>query len=360
MSAKIFSPVTIGDKQLQNRIALAPLTRGRATDQGVVKDIHATYYSQRAGAGLLITEATSISDQARGWVGAPGIYTNEQTEAWKPVTQAIHEKGSVIFLQLWHTGRSSHSDFHANGELPVAASEIAITGEVHTPLGKKPYEVPHALTIDEIKQTVQDYKRAAENAKAAGFDGVEIHSANGYILDNFLQSKTNHRTDEYGGSFENRFRFLREVIEAILTVFPANQIGVRLSPNGVYNDMGSQDFRESFTFYIQEIAKYNLGYLHVMDGLAFGFHQLGEPFTIQEARKNYPGILIANCGYDIENAKSVIDAGYADLVAFGRPFITNPDLVERFKNNWPLAELSPPPTWYTRGPEGYIDFPPYQ
>jgi N-ethylmaleimide reductase len=359
MSTKLFTPVVVGDKQLQNRIALAPLTRGRADEQGVVKDIHAQYYSQRASAGLLITEATNISDLARGWNGAPGIYTAEQTQAWKSVTQAVHEKDSSIWIQLWHTGRASHSDFHKNAELPVAASAIAISGEVHTPQGKKPYEVPHSLTVEEIKATVQDYKRAAENAKQAGFDGVEIHSANGYLLDNFLQSKTNQRTDEYGGSFENRFRFLREVIEAILSVLPSNKVALRLSPNGIYNDMGSADFRESFSYYIQEIAKYNLGYIHVLDGLMFGFHNLGEPFTLKDVRKNYSGIIIANCGYTLEAATNAVELNDADLVAFGRPFISNPDLVERFKNNWSLAEDAPISVWYNGGAAGYTDFPVY-
>jgi N-ethylmaleimide reductase len=360
MSNKLFSTVPVGGKQLKNRIALAPLTRGRASvDKGLVGELQETYYTQRTGAGLLISEATCISEQAKGWVGAPGIYTQEQCDAWKPVVQAVHEKSSSFWLQLWHTGRASHSDFRANGDLPVASSAIALPGEIRTPQGKKPYETPRALTIEEIQSTIQDFKRAAEFAKEAGFDGVEIHSANGYLLDNFLQSKTNLRTDEYGGSFENRFRFLREVIEAILTVYPANQVALRLSPNGVYNDMGSDDYRESFSYYLQQLDSYKLGYLHAMDGLGLGFHALGEPFTLQDFRKNYSGTIIANCGYDLEKAKVAVESGDADLVAFGRLFISNPDLVERFQNNWPLNPDAPFSVWYTGGPQGYTDYPTY-
>jgi len=219
----------------------------------------AEYYTQRASAGLIISEATSISPQANGWNQSPGIYTDEMAEGWKRTTQAVHAKGGRIFLQLWHTGRASHSDFH-NGDLPVSASAIAITGDgIHTPDGqKKPYEAPRALETHEIPGVVEDYRRAAERAKAAGFDGVEIHSANGYLLDQFLQSKTNHRTDDYGGSVENRYRFLDEVVNAVITVFPANRVAVRLAPNGAFNDMGSADYREQFTYVAQQLDQYRI------------------------------------------------------------------------------------------------------
>jgi N-ethylmaleimide reductase len=229
---------------------------------------------------------------------------------------------------------------------------------MHTPIGKQPHEVPRALETAEIPRIVAEYQRAAERAKAAGFDGVEIHAANGYLLDEFLQSKTNHRTDKYGGSVENRFRFLKEVVEGITSVLPAERVGVHLSPNGQFNDMGSPDFREQFTFVARELDRYGLAYLHIVDGLAFGFHNLGEPMTLAEFRKVFHGPLIGNCGYTKETAEQAIAAGHADLISFGRPFISNPDLVERFIHGWPLAEPASPADWSSpTGAKGYTDFP---
>lgn len=354
----LFQPFAMRDLTLRNRIALAPMTRGRAGVARIPNASMANYYAQRSSAGLIITEATTISEQANGWNESPGIYTEAMQEGWKPVVDAVHQKGGVIFLQLWHMGRSSHSDFH-NGALPVAPSAIAIQGDsIHTPKGKKPYEVPRALTTVEVLQVVKDYEQAARRALAAGFDGVEIHGANGYLIDEFLQSKTNHRTDHYGGSVENRFRFLKEVTEAVTTVFPANRVGVRLSPNGIYNDMGSPDFREQFTYAASQLDQYGLAYLHVMDGLAFGFHQLGDPMTLDDFRKVFRGPLIGNCGYNQETAEKAVAGGHADLIAFGRPFISNPDLVERFKNGWPLSDIAPVTDWYSpTGDKGYTDFP---
>ncbi len=318
------------------------------------------YYAQRSEAGLLITEATTISEEANGWNESPGIYTDAMTEGWKPIVNTVHQNGGVIFLQLWHLGRSSHSSFH-NGQPAVAPSAIKINGpSIHTPTGKQPHEVPRALETEEIPRLVDDYCQAAERAKAAGFDGVEIHGANGYLIDTFLQSKTNHRTDQYGGSIENRYRFLNEVVEGVTSVWPANRVGVRLSPNGVFNDMGSPDYREQFTFVASQLDHFGLSYLHVMDGLAFGFHELGEPMTLAEFRKVSHGPLIGNCGYTQPTAEEAIAAGHADLLAFGRPFISNPDLVQRFKNGWPLAKLAPMSQWYSPiGAEGYTDFPSY-
>ena len=262
------------------------------------------------------------------------------TEGWKHTVNAVHDKGGVIFLQLWHLGRSSHSSFH-NGKPAVAPSAIKINEPyIHTPTGKQPHEVPRALETEEIPRVVADYRRAAERAKEAGFDGVEVHGANGYLIDTFLQSKTNHRTDEYGGSVENRYRFLKEVVEGVTSVWPANRVGVRLSPNGVFNDMGSPDYREQFTFVASQLDRFGLAYLHVMDGLAFGFHELGEPMTLAEFRKVFHGPLMGNCGYTQETAEKAIAEGNADLIAFGRPFISNPDLVQRFKNGWPLGRAS--------------------
>jgi len=320
----------------------------------------ADYYRQRANAGLIITEATTISPQANGWVDSPGIYTDEHEAGWELVVNELHEDGCPVFLQLWHMGRASHSTFHS-GALPVAPSAIKLNGEyIHTPEGKRPYETPRALELHEIPGIVEEYRRAAERAQAAGFDGVEIHAANGYLIDQFLQSKTNQRTDAYGGSIENRFRFLQEVTDAVASVFSANQVGVRLSPNGVFNDMGSPEFRDAFLYAATRLDEYGLAYLHVMDGLAFGFHELGEPMSLAEFRGVFSGPLMGNCGYTQEQGEIAIREGQADLIAYGRPYITNPDLVQRFTNGWPLNPPADPEVWSVPGPEGYIDFPAYQ
>jgi N-ethylmaleimide reductase len=356
--ATLLESFELRDLSLKNRVTLAPLTRARAGKSRVANALMAEYYAQRSSAGLVITEATTISEQANGWVNSPGIYTDEMAEGWKLTTKAVHEKGGVVFMQLWHTGRASHSDFHG-GDPMVAPSAIKMEGDgVHTPDGKKDHEVPRALETAEIPLIVEDYRNAAERAKAAGFDGIEVHSANGYLLDTFLQSKTNQRTDEYGGSIEKRFRMLDEVVKAVTTVFPANRVGVRIAPNGAFNDMGSPDFREQFTYVAEQLSGRGLAYLHVMDGLAFGFHKLGEPMTLAEFRKVFDSPLIGNCGYDKESAEEAVSAGNADMVAIGRPYISNPDLVERWKAG---AELNPEADmedWYSPGgAKGYTDFP---
>ena len=359
---QILQPFNLNGLPLANRVVMAPLTRARSGENRIPNALMAKYYAQRASAGLIISEATSISPQGNGWNQSPGIYTEEMVEGWKLTTKAVHERGGRIFMQLWHTGRASHSDFHG-GELPVSASPVAINSEdgIHTPDGqKKPHEVPRALKTEEIPGIVEDYRRAAERAKEAGFDGVEIHSANGYLLDQFLQSKTNHRTDDYGGSVENRFRFLGEVVDAVTNVFPASQVGVRLAPNGAFGDMGSPDYREQFSFVAQQLDQYGLAYLHVLDGTGFGFHELGEPMTLREFRGYFSGPLIGNVGYTEESAEAAIVDGCADLIAFGRPFISNPDLVERFANGWPLAEPADISTWYSFEESGYADYPNYQ
>ena len=357
--ATIFDPLTIGDLVLKNRIAMAPMTRGRAGDSRVPNDLMGQYYLQRASAGLLITEATVISEQGNGWVGSPGIYTEAMVQGWKNVTEKVTSAGTPIFLQLWHCGRASHSDFH-HGSLPVSASAVRLNGDgIHTPLGKKQYEVPRPLTEEEIAATVSAYRRAAENARDAGFSGVEVHAANGYLINQFLDSSTNLRTDRYGGSLENRFRFLQEVLEAVLTVWPSMRVAVRLSPNGVFNDMGSPDFRETYRYVAGELNAYNLGYLHIMDGLGFGFHEQGEPMELAEFRSIYDGLIMGNCGYTPEDGRQRVEKGLADLVAYGRPYISNPDLVERFKNGWPLTPSEDMTYWYTPGAQGYTDYQPY-
>jgi len=361
-AATLYSPFKLGNLELANRIVLAPMTRARADDDRRPNALMSEYYTQRASAGLLISEATVVSTQGIGWSNTPGIYNDEQRDAWKPVVDAVHAKGSAIFLQLWHCGRTSHS-FYLNGELPVSASAIAIEGEgVHTPEGKKPHETPRALETEEIPGIVADYVAAARRAKEAGFDGVEIHGANGYLLDQFLQSSTNKRTDRYGGSVENRFRFMREVVEGVVEVFGPGRVAVRLSPNGAFNGMGSADFRETFLYAAEQLDAYDLAYLHAMDGLAFGFHELGEPITLDDLRGVFSGTLMGNCGYEQKTAESAVASGAADLIAIGRPYLSNPDLVERFQNGWPLAPVSDPSTWYdvSLGAKGYTDFTSYQ
>ena len=356
-SPHLLSPFDLRGLPLRNRVVMAPLTRGRAGRARVPNDLMMEYYTQRASAGLIICEATTISEQANGWVDSPGVYTGAQEAGWRKIVAALHARGTPIFLQLWHLGRASHSSFHG-GEPAVSASAIKIDGEsMHTPIGKQPYEVPRALETAEVAGVVEDYRRAAERAKRAGFDGVEIHAANGYLINQFLDSKTNHRTDQYGGSLENRCRFLREVTEAILTVWPADRVGVRLSPNGNFNDMGAPDFRETYTYAAGQLNAYGLAYLHVVDGLAFGFHEQGVPMTLAEFRAVFSGPLMGNCGYTQETAEAAIAAGDADLIAFGRPWLSNPDLVERFANGW---ELNPPAdmkAWSAPTAEGYTDFP---
>jgi len=360
-SAALFSSFDLGGLTLKNRVVMAPLTRGRAGKERMPNALMAEYYAQRASVGLMIAEATVISKQANGWLNSPGIYSDEQAEAWKQVVDAVHARTTPFFLQLWHMGRASHSSFQENGQLPVSASALKLQAEyIHTPIGKQPYETPRALETNEIPLVVEDYRRAAVRAKDAGFDGVEIHAANGYLIDQFLQSKTNHRTDQYGGSLENRYRFLKEIVEAILTVLPANRVGIRLSPNGNYNDMGSKDFRETFLYVAQQLNAYGLAYLHILDGLGFGFHDLGEPMVLAEFRHVFTGPLIANCGYTQESAEAAIKDGNADLIAFGRPLISNPDLVERFANGWALNPPADPSIWYSFDQEGYIDFPTYK
>jgi len=340
---------------------MSPLTRSRAGERRLPNNLMAEYYAQRSSAGLIISEATVVSKQGIGWLNSPGIYSDEQAEAWKHVVDTVHREGTPMFLQLWHCGRASHTAFHENGDLPVAPSAIKINGDYSfTPIGKQPYEAPRALETDEIPAIVEDYRSAAQRAKAAGFDGVELHSANGYLIDQFLQSKTNHRNDRYGGSAENRYRFLDEIVNAVLTVWPSMRVGVHLAPNGSFNDMGSPDYRETFLHVVRQLDRYNLGYLHVVDGLAFGFHNLGEPMTLAEFREVYTGRLMGNCGYTQETAEAAIQRGHADLIAFGRPFLSNPDLVERFEHGWPLNPPAEMKVWYSFDAVGYTDFPRYR
>ena len=357
----LLSPITASDgMELANRVVMAPMTRARAGESRVPSQMMAEYYAQRAAAGLIITEATVVSEQGIGWLNSPGIYNDAQIDGWRDVVTAVHRRGGKIFLQLWHCGRASHRYFFEDERLPVAPSAIPIANDhSHTPKGKVPYETPRALETDEIPQIVQDYRQAALGAQAAGFDGVEIHSANGYLLDQFLQAKTNRREDAYGGNIANRYRLLGEVVQAVTGIVPPKRVSVRLSPNGAFNDMGTPEYRELFTYAVKQLESAGIGFLHIMDGLGFGFHELGEPMTLEEVRPLFSGILIGNVGYTQESAEETITAGHADMIAFGRPYIANPDLVERFVNGWPLAPEADMATWFSHDKSGYIDWPAY-
>ena len=359
--SSLLNPFDMHGLTLKNRVVMSPLTRSRAGEERMPNALMAEYYTQRASAGMIITEATVISKQGIGWLNSPGIYTDEQAEAWKIVTSALHAKGTPVFLQLWHCGRASHSSLHPDEGLPVAPSAVKLEGDfIHTPKGKEPYETPRPLATEEVEAVVRDYRRASERAAEAGFDGVEIHAANGYLIDQFLQSKTNHRTDHYGGSLENRYRFLHEIVQAVCSVWPSVRVGVHLAPNGSFNDMGSPDYRETFLYVAERLDDYDLAYLHVIDGLAFGFHKLGDPMTLPEFREVFKGPLMGNCGYTKETAEYAVREGHADLISFGRPYISNPDLVERFANGWPLNPIADMKVWYSFDETGYTDFPRYE
>jgi N-ethylmaleimide reductase len=371
MTAGLFTPLKLGSQlQLANRIVMAPLTRSRAGTSRVPNDYMRQYYEMRASAGLIVSEATAISDQGYGWYGSPGLYTEEHATAWKPVVQAVQNRGGKFFLQLWHMGRRAHSSFHEVKET-VGPSAIAIDDSAYIHDANRnhaQHEVPRALRTEEIPLIVEDYKRSALLAKKAGFDGVEIHAANGYLLDSFLQSVTNKRTDAYGcGNLENRFRFLREVTESVGEVFPFERIGVRFSPNAMFSGMGSDDNDQIFPYAAKELNKYGLAYIHLMDGIWRGFHQKCRRVTLHDIKKNFDnGAVIGNVEYTRELAEGVIRSGAADAVAFGRPFLSNPDLVERFQNNWPLNPVPANELLYGWKPdpaeclEGYLNYEPFQ
>ncbi|KAE9106026.1 hypothetical protein PF005_g13256 [Phytophthora fragariae] len=361
---KLFTPLKLGDDlELKNRIVFGPLTRGRSNADRVPSENNEIYYEQRAGAGLIISEATGISEQGYGWHHAAACYTDAHVEGWKRVTERVHKKGGKIFMQLWHMGRQSHSSFNSKGEI-VSASALRLESG-HTRNADyiaSDYETPRALETDEIPGVVESYRHSAELALKAGFDGVEIHGANGYLIDQFLQSCTNKRTDKYGGSFENRARLLIEVVEAIKTVVPSHRIGVRLAPNGGFAGMGSEDNYEMFKYTMERLSTYGLGYLAILDGFGFGYTDKCRLTTAFDAKTAFKGIVMANNNYTRDRAEGAIRTGAADLVGFGRLYITNPDLAERFQNDWPIAPEAGHEVYYNTslGGKGYIDFPSYQ
>jgi N-ethylmaleimide reductase len=347
----LFTPVTLGNLELPNRFTMAPLTRCRAVDH-LPNALMAEYYAQRASAGLLITECTMVSEDTSAFGNDPGVYSEQQIKAWKQVTEAVHANGGRIFMQIWHAGRAAHPLLNG-GKEAVAPSAVAINGELHTPQGKQPYTTPRELTHSEIADITDDFRRAAANAISAGFDGVEIHAANGYLIDQFLRDGSNKRSDEYGGSMENRSRFLRGILDAVCAEIGAEKVGIRLSPLNSYNDMKDSD-PMAWTAYMSDMLnQYPLAYLHLMRADFFA-QQQGD--VVNVAREKYQGHLMVNMGYNAEEAAAAIDNGQADSVAFGTGFLANPDLPQRIQAG---AELNTPDqdTFYTAGAEGYTDYP---
>jgi 2,4-dienoyl-CoA reductase-like NADH-dependent reductase (Old Yellow Enzyme family) len=344
----LFEALTIGELKLPNRIVMAPLTRCRAGESRVPNALMAEYYAQRAGAGLVIAEATSVTPMGVGYFGTPGIWSDAQVEGWKLVTRAVHAKGGRIFLQLWHVGRISHPVF-LDGELPVAPSAIAPEGHVSLVRPKQPYPVPRPLETDEIPALIEAYRRGAENALAAGFDGVEIHGANGYLLDQFLQDISNRRTDAYGGSMQNRARLMLEVADAVISVWGAGRVGMHLAPRGDAHSMGGSDLPGTFAYVAGELGKRKLAFLCAREYRAQD--SLGP-----RLKHAFGGVYIVNEKFDKEQAETSIASGEADAVAFGKAFISNPDLVRRLRENAPLNEWDMS-TFYSSGEKGYTDYP---
>jgi len=353
----ILSPFKLGPLHLPNRVVMAPMTRNRAGPGNAPGPLNATYYAQRASAALIVSEATQISPQGLGYPGTPGIHSAEQIAGWKGVTGAVHAAGGRMFLQLWHVGRVSHPSLQPDGALPVAPSAIAPAGQAMTLDGMKPFVTPRALDTEEIAGIVEDYRRAARNARTAGFDGVELHGANGYLIDQFLRDGSNRRTDRYGGTAQNRARFLIEVMEALVAEWGAERVGVRLSPTNPFNDMADSNPAATFAAAVGELNRFGLAYLHIVEPAAGDPLGKGEVPDIRFFRARWRGALIGNKGYDLARANAAIGSGAADLVSFAVLFLANPDLPIRFHRGGPF---NPPDrkTFYGGTAVGYTDYPP--
>ncbi|MBG1258269.1 alkene reductase [Nostoc commune] len=355
----LFSPVKLGSHTLANRIVMAPMTRLRAVNS-IPTNLMATYYAQRASAGLIVTECTMVSPLSYGYINCPGIYSPEQIAGWQQVTQAVHDRGGKIFLQLWHSGRVTHPSL-LNGELPIAPSAIAAIGTLHTPDGKVELSMPRAIEIEEIPQIVEQFRQGAENAQQAGFDGVELHGAFGYLIDQFLQDGSNQRTDAYGGAIANRARFLLEVVEAVCSVWGGERVGIKLSPSNTFYGMHDSNSQATFRYVIEALNPFNLAYIHLMEPDKPDLEQ-GKVINpvLSTFRSFYQGRVITNGGYDKSKGNDKVATGEADMVSFGKLFIANPDLPKRFTVD---AELNPPDlkTFYGRGDKdldkGYTDYP---
>jgi N-ethylmaleimide reductase len=351
----LFDPITFGAIVARNRIMMAPLTRGRATRSHVPTPLMGEYYSQRASAGFIISEATGITQQGLGWPCAPGLWSEEQVAAWKPIVRSVHEAGGRFVAQLWHMGRLVHPDF-LGGAQPVSASATTAPGSAHTYEGSKPYAESRALELHEIKQIISDYRRAAENAMAAGFDGVELHAANGYLIDQFLRDGTNHRADRYGGAIENRIRLLIEVTQELIHVAGADRTGVRLSPNDDPQGCGDSDSESLFTQAAEALNALQIGFLEMRASRPESTFRPATRQVVPAIRRAFKGTLILNSDYSFDDASQTLRLGEADAIAFGRLFLANPDLPARFAKR---AALNPPnaKTFYTPGEAGYTDYP---
>ena len=344
----LFDPLKLGDLTLKNRIVMAPLTRSRSGVERTPGPLVAEYYAQRASAGLIISEATSVTPLGVGYADTPGIWSDAQVEGWKLTTEAVHKAGGLIFLQLWHVGRISDPSFHG-GEAPVAPSAIPAKGDVSLLRPKRPYPVPRPLTLDEIADVVEAYRKGAENAKRAGFDGVELHGANGYLLDQFLQDKSNLRSDAYGGPIENRARLMLEAVDAAISVFGPERVGLHIAPRGDAHDMGDSDLAATFGYVARAMRERGIAFLMAREHVAPD--RLGP-----QLKAAFGGVYIANEGLDLERAQALLSAGDADAVGFGKLFISNPDLPIRLKLGAPLNPWTAE-TFYSPGPEGYVDYP---
>ncbi|WP_051155301.1 alkene reductase [Noviherbaspirillum massiliense] len=354
---KLFQPARIGDIEVANRIVMAPLTRSRADEaNGDIpgSEMNVEYYRQRSNAGLIISEGTQVSPAGKGYMATPGIYSDAQVEGWKPITEAVHDAGSKIVAQIWHVGRITHPDL-TGGVQPVAPSAVQPKAIAYTHKGKVDIPVPRALSVEEIAAVVDEYRRGAANAIRAGFDGMEIHGANGYLIDQFLRDGANKRDDRYGGSVENRCRFALEVVDAVIAEVGAGRVGIRLSPVTPANDLSDSNPQAVFGYLIEQLNKRGIAFIHFIEGATGGPRDV-PGFDFAWARKAFNGTYIANNGYDRDMAIDAVESGRADAVAFGRLFIANPDLVQRLRVNAPLNTPNPQ-TFYTPGPAGYIDYP---
>jgi N-ethylmaleimide reductase len=352
----LYSPHRLGPLALPNRLVMAPMTRNRASAGNVPNDLMARYYEQRASAGLLITEASQVAPEGVGYPDTPGIHSASQVEGWRQVTQAVHRAGGRIYLQLWHVGRISHPAFQPDGALPVAPSAIAPAGQTYTPEGLQDFVAPRALETAEIPEIVAQFGQGARNALEAGFDGVELHGANGYLVDQFLRDGTNQREDGWGGPVERRARFLVEVVQALIEVWGPERVGVRLSPSGTFNDMKDSAPRETFGHAVRELDRLQVGYLHLVEASEADLRHGGKAVPTEALRGFFSGTLIVNGDYDKSRADAAIGEGRADLVSFGRLFLANPDLPQRLRSG---ASLNPPDasTFYGGGEKGYTDYP---
>ena len=358
-TSDLFQPIQFGPLHLRNRIVMAPLTRSRAAKGDIPGALNAQYYAQRATAGLIISEATQISPQGKGYAFTPGIYSPEQVEGWKLVTAAVHANNGYIFAQLWHVGRISHPDLQEKGALPVAPSAIKPKGQAFTETGFKDHVTPRALETSELPGIVEQYVHAAKCAKEAGFDGIEIHAANGYLLDQFLRDSTNQRTDSYGGSIENRARLALEVVAAVTKVWSSDRVGIRLAPTSHANDISDSNPMKLFSYVVEQLNQYKLAYIHVIEGETIGPRDIPADFSFPTLRKLFHGLYIANNGYGIDLALKAREENLADLICFGRAYLGNPDLVERLRTGAPLND-APKETWYGGGAHGYTDYPTLQ